>query len=111
MASNPRTVDFLIEQIGAAGTVCARKMFGEYGLYCDGKMVALVCEDQLFVKPTAAGERFVGEVTRTPPYKGAKHYLQIPVDRWDDAEWLSELVRISAGELPLPAKKRSTQHA
>jgi TfoX/Sxy family transcriptional regulator of competence genes len=56
MASKQGTVDFILEQIAAAGTVSAKKMFGEYALYCDGKMVALVCDDQLFVKITEAGK-------------------------------------------------------
>ena len=58
MASQPTTVDFLVEQMGSAGTVTARKMFGEYALYCDDRLVALVCEDKLFIKPTTAGKAF-----------------------------------------------------
>ena len=45
MASQQGTVDFIVEQMARAGAVSARKMFGEYGIYCDGKMVALVCGD------------------------------------------------------------------
>lgn len=60
MASQQSTVDFILEQIAAAGSVSAKKMFGEYGIYCDGKMVALVCDDQLFIKPTLAGKAFIG---------------------------------------------------
>lgn len=55
MASSQGTVDFIVEQTAAAGTVSARKMFGEYGIYCDGRIVALVCDDRLFVKPTPEG--------------------------------------------------------
>ena len=35
MSSSPRNVDFILEQIGAAGTVSARKMFGEYAVFCN----------------------------------------------------------------------------
>ncbi|GJD51723.1 hypothetical protein OPKNFCMD_4478 [Methylobacterium crusticola] len=55
MASQQSTVDFILEQAGAAGALSARRMFGEYALYCDGKTVALVCDDQLFLKLTEAG--------------------------------------------------------
>jgi hypothetical protein len=41
MASRQTTVDFILDQIEGAGTVSAKKMFGEYGIYCDDKMVAL----------------------------------------------------------------------
>jgi len=31
----------------------------------------------------------------------------IDADRWDDADWMAEIVRISAAELPLPKPKRA----
>ena len=107
MAPQPTTVDFLVEQMGSAGTVTARKMFGEYALYCDDRLVALVCEDKLFIKPTTAGKAFIGQVTEAPPYKGAKPYFFVSGEQWDDRDWLSHLVKVSAAELPLPVKKVS----
>ena len=80
-------------------------MFGEYGIYCDGKIVALICDDQLFVKPTTAGQKFIGDCVFSPPYPGAKPYLFISGEKWDEHEWLSELIRITAAQLPLPQVK------
>lgn len=111
MASNPNTVDFIVdfivEQVASAGAVTARKMFGDYGIFCDGRLVALVCDDRLFVKKTASGEAFVGSCAEDSPYPGAKPCFVIPGDKWDDREWLSQLVKLSAAELPLPKKKGS----
>ena len=67
MASKRTTVDFLLDQMAEAGAMSARRMFGEYGLYCDGTLVALVCDDQLFLKPTAAGRALVGTVVEAAP--------------------------------------------
>ena len=47
MTSQQSTVDFVIDQISDVGDVSAKKMFGEYGIYCGGKMVALMCDDHL----------------------------------------------------------------
>jgi TfoX/Sxy family transcriptional regulator of competence genes len=105
MSTQQSTIDFILDQISNAGSVSAKKMFGEYGLYCDGKIVALVCNDQLFVKPTAAGRAFIGTCEEQPPYPGAKPYLFISGDRWDDEEWLSTLIKLSVAELPVPKKK------
>jgi TfoX/Sxy family transcriptional regulator of competence genes len=105
MASQQRTVDYIVEQIAGAGNVSARKMFGEFGVYCDGKMVALVCDDQLFVKPTSGGRAYIGKVREAPPYPGAKPCFLISGDLWDDADWLAKLVAISTAELPVPVKK------
>jgi TfoX/Sxy family transcriptional regulator of competence genes len=109
MSSQQSTVTFIVKQIAKAGTVSARKMFGEYGIFCDGKIVALVCDDMLFVKPTAAGRALIGDVIEAPPYKGAKPCFIISAEKWDDDEWLAELIRVSTTELPTPVKKRQAK--
>ncbi len=107
MATVQGTVDFILDQLASVGDVSARKMFGEYGVYSAGRMVALICDDQLFVKPTAAGRAFAGKVEEAPPYPGAKPCLLISAEQLEDAAWLSELIKISAEELPLPVKKKA----
>lgn len=67
MASDRRTIDYILDQIASAGDVAAKPMFGEYGLYVDGRMVALVCDDQLFVKPTPSGRAIAPEAPRHIP--------------------------------------------
>jgi len=67
MASDQSTIDFLLEQLQHAGEIRARKMFGEYALYCNDKVVALVCDDQLFIKPTDISEQFLDSTTLAPP--------------------------------------------
>ena len=106
MATKQQTVDFVVEQVAGAGAVSQRKMFGEYTLYCDGKVVALVSDDQLYVKPTKAGRAIIGGgIVEKPPYAGAKPWFWIAGERWDEGEWLSGLIRASAAELPMPAPK------
>lgn len=107
MASSQRTVDVILEQTEGAGTVTAKKMFGEYGLFLDGKMIALVCDDRLFVKPTPAGRNHIGVVQEEAPYPSAKPCFSIPGERWDEADWLAELFRVTAAGLPMPKAKQS----
>jgi TfoX/Sxy family transcriptional regulator of competence genes len=107
MSSKQEIADYLVDQMNVSGNdVTAKKMFGEYGIFCQGKMVALVADDQLFIRPTIAGKEFIGEVEEAPPYPGAKNYYLIPEDQWDDSEWLSELIRITTPEVPLPKPKK-----
>ena len=106
MASQQKTVDFIVEQASDAGGVTARQMFGEYGLYLDGKLFGLVCDEQLFMKPTAAGRAYAGDLGEGIPYPGAKPSLLVPGDRWDDRDWLAELVRVTATALPEPSPKK-----
>ena len=106
MASKQSTVDYILEQITGAGLVTTKKMFGEYGIYCDGKIVAFVADDQLFVKPTKAGKDYIGNYIEGAPYPGAKLYLLITGDQWEDHEWLTQLIKITAAELPMPVPKK-----
>lgn len=104
MASDPGFAEYVCEQISGAGEVSSRKMFGEYGIYCDQKMVGLVCDNQFFVKPTAAGRAYLGTVQEAPPFPGAKPYFLMS-DELDDREQVAALVRITAAGLPLPKPK------
>src|SRR5215218_3576135 len=77
MATEKATVDFILDQL-APLPVRARAMFGEYGLYCDEKFVALICDDTLFVKPTTISDQFFTDADLAPPYPGAKNHYAVP---------------------------------
>lgn len=97
MASHREFVAFVSEQLREAGYIRARPMFGEYGLYCDGIFFAVICDDQLFVKPTPQGEAAFPWLPKAPPYEGAKDYLL--VEDVDGREDLTRLVRVTCEAL------------
>jgi len=100
MATKQSTVDFILDQLVSVGNISARKMFGEYALYCDGKVVGLVCDDTLYIKITEQGKIFAGTYYQEGyAYKGAKMSMLIDGDRIEDREWLTELVRVTAENL------------
>jgi TfoX/Sxy family transcriptional regulator of competence genes len=105
MATDHSFMEFIAEQLENCGNVRYRKMFGEYALYIDEKVTALVCDNQLFVKKTEAGAKFIGEYKEGFPYPGAKAAFLIE-EQLEDRIWLSELMRITAGELPMPKPKK-----
>lgn len=105
MASDSNFVEYVCDCLNGAGQVSFKKMFGEYAIYCDGKVVALVCDNQLFVKPTAAGRSTIDSIVEAPPYPGAKPYFLIS-EQLDDRDWLSNLIRLTANELPAPKPKK-----
>jgi TfoX/Sxy family transcriptional regulator of competence genes len=105
MSSDKDFIDFIVDQIENAGTITYKKMFGEYAIYSSGKVVALVCDNQLYIKPTEGGRSFIGDVVELPAYKGAKLSFLIE-DKIEDREWISGLIRITANELPEPKPKK-----
>ena len=105
MASDLSFVEFVVDQIENAGVITFKKMFGEYAVYSDRKVIALICDNQLFIKPTDGGRSFIGDVVEAPPYPGTKLYFLIE-DKIEDREWMSNLIRITAKELPEPKPKK-----
>lgn len=108
MATQARTIEGLLDQLSGAGALTARKMFGEYALYLDGRVVALVCDDTLFVKPSPGALALLPGHPMGAPYPGAKQHLQIGA-ALDDADLMAAVLQAVAREIPPPkprAKKR-----
>lgn len=106
MASDKSFADFIVDQIEDAGFITAKKMFGEYALYSDDKVVAFICDNKLFIKPTDQGRKYIGKnIVEAHAYPNSKLYFLI-TDRIEDSEWLSELIRITAKALPAPKLKK-----
>ena len=104
MATENATVDFILDQL-APLPVRARAMFGEYGVYCDEKFVALICDDTLFVKPTAISDQSFTDADLAPPYRGAKDHYAVSAALLEDRERLREMIARTAELLPVPKKK------
>lgn len=106
MATDPAFADHVLDQISGAGPVVVRKMFGEYGVYCDGKVVALVCDNQFFLKSLPEAVALIDAPSFGPPYPGAKPHLLLS-DQLDDADLMVRLVRTVADALPEPKPKKA----
>lgn len=104
MASKIEFVEFIAEQLGHAGTITYRKMFGEYGIYCNGKIFGVICDDQLYIKITEAGRKIYPKLQEAPPYDGAKNYFLM--EDVEDQELLTSLVTATYQELPEPKPKK-----
>ena len=105
MASDLEFVEYVVDQIEEDCEITYKRMFGEFGLFSGGKFFGVICDNRLFVKPTEGGRAFIGDVVEAPPYPGAKPSLLIE-DQIENTQWLSELVRITARELPAPKPKK-----
>lgn len=114
MATDHDFVEYVHEQSGLGPALMHKKMFGEYGLYFDGRMALVAADNRLFLKPTEAGRALLPHVVEAPIFPGSKNWFAI--DEWlDDNELLQKLIRVTAAELPLPkpkpVKKTSTKPA
>ncbi|MDF1839125.1 MAG: TfoX/Sxy family protein [Planctomycetota bacterium] len=94
MAHDQEFIDYVVDQIHDAGAIRFRHMFGGCTLYSNDKVVALICDGQVFVKPTDAAA-----------YPGAKPSFLID-SGLDDHNWFSELIRVTEAALPKPRPKK-----
>ncbi len=100
MASSQEFVQYVCGQLADAGSIAAKRMFGEYGLYCDGRFFATVEDNMLCLKITEAGRGLLPQAEIIEPHQGA-HFLY--VENLEDRAFLARLVRATCAELP--AKK------
>lgn len=109
MASSQEFVDYVCDQISGAGEITSRKMFGEYGVYCNGKIIGLICNNQFFVKKTAGGEALLTDPEEAPPYDGAKPMFVI--SDLEDQDFLTAFILKSYEELPMQKTKKKKKKA
>lgn len=106
MTPRSSIVDFIVDQLAEVGPIAAQRLFGGYGLSSHGRTFALICSERLFYKTTSAQPAHFPEATFVPPFPGAKLWVEVPADRWDDTEWLVPFTRATLAALPLEAPKR-----
>ncbi len=113
MSTKQSYTDYILDQLVQLKNVSVRKMFGEYALYCDNKVVGLICNNSLFIKITPPGLAYVGQdFSEGYPYPGAKASMLINEDQIEDGQWLSRLVEITSDNVkPSSIKKSRSQQA
>ena len=107
MATSESMGAYILDQLGELPSVFIRKMFGEYALYSEGKVVALICRDTLFVKITDPGKEFVGKNYKEGfAYPGARASMEITEGLLADQEWITQLISITEENVPFPKPKK-----
>jgi len=104
MNSKAQFVNYVCEQLATAGEITYRKMFGSYGIYLDNKFIALISNDQLFLKPTSVGRMILKTPIEEAPFDGAKDWFLI--EDLDNSESLTHLIVASWEELPFQKSKK-----
>lgn len=107
MATRKETAAFVLDRLGHADRFTVKAMFGEFALYADGKPVAFICDDQLFVKILPESAALDKRCERAPAYPGSKDYYLVPEEVITGDHKLPELLLRMAEALPLPKAKRT----
>ena len=106
MATQPETVEFILGKLRDRGRFSARVMFGEYALYADGKVVALVCDDLLYVKILPASNELERQCEKGEPYPGAKPHYIVEEGQLSTIERLPAILCDVAASIPAARKAK-----
>lgn len=104
MGTNASFVEYVAEQSGLGARLTWKRMFGEYGLYIDGTIVAYACDDSLFVKPAEATAALTEALPWRPPYDIAKPH-PVADELLDDSDRLRALLLATFAAMPAPKAK------
>jgi len=104
MATHIEFMKYVEDQLMDLSGLRFKKMFGEYGVFMHEKMVGILSDDQLFIKPTQEGLNLVDYPLYAPPYPGAKDYFLI--ENIEQRAFLKQLIMTTYDALPIPKKKK-----
>ncbi len=107
MSTNKQTISYILDQLHNDHRFSARTMFGEYALYADGKVVALICDDTLFVKILPASQALEKICEQGSPYPGAKPHYVLSEEQLSSLSQLPQILFSISQSLP-EKKKKST---
>ena len=111
MATRKETVEFLLAKLGQPKRFAARAMFGEYALYADGKVVALICDDRMYVKLLPASNELEALCEKGEPYPGARPHYIIEEGQLSTLPTLPRILCAIAESLPERRKKAARKRA
>ena len=94
--------DYVVDQLSDLGSISVRKMFGSFGLYCNGKFFAIISAGQLYFK-TNPRLSILYTLRGMHPFTPSKdqvlkNYYQVPPDIIDDRIrlplWAEEAIKL-----------------
>lgn len=106
MGTRKETAAFILEQLGHADRFSVKPMFGEFALYADGKPVAFICNDQLFVKILPESAALEDRCEKAPAYPGSKDYYLVPEELITGERKLAAMLLRMGESLPLPKARK-----
>lgn len=106
MSTQKETIDYILEQLDQPNVFSARAMFGEYALYVDGKVVALICDDTLYIKILPASSELEAVCEKGSPYPGAKEHYVIAEEQLHTLSTLPSILLAIATSLPAKKLKK-----
>lgn len=110
MATSKETIEHILNELHSPKVFTARAMFGEYALYASGTVVALVCDDQLYVKIVPESQMLESICEQGSPYPGAKPHYVVEERQLAQLDELPDILKaIAKGRKKKPIKGKGSK--
>ncbi len=106
MACTEDYINFVCTQLEGVGQVRAKRMFGEWGIYVDEKMVMMVCDNIAYVRQVPEIAELMRDAECGFPYPGAKEHYILDVDHRDQVR---QVAKVLAEVLPYPKSRKKKE--
>ncbi len=107
MSTQKETTEFILEKLGEPKHFAVRAMFGEYALYAGGKVVGLICNDQLYVKILPESKELESVCDKDEAYPGSKEYYVVEEVQLSQLHNLPDILLNIAKALPEKKPKKA----
>ena len=106
MPTSPSFINYIHKSLGGDPRARTRAMFGEYALYYDDRVVALICDEQVYLKMTPRTNTLLGQDHEVgPPYPGARPHHILSERTIQDRSLFPRLLQACAQDVPAKKKK------
>lgn len=88
MATTVDYIEFVMDSLRSISGMDFRykKMFGEYCVYANDKLVLMVCDNTVYVKMLPCLKDIMAGAPTKSPYEGAKSHYILDIEDYDLAE-------------------------
>lgn len=106
MSSDKNYLKLVLDKLDSLYDINYKSMMGEYIIYYKNKIIAYVCDNHLFIKPTNKAKYLIKNYVLKPPYQNAKDMIFIENINDYSNDFFNELFISMYDELPLVNNKK-----
>ena len=103
MATTQDYIAYVCERLPECGDVRYRKMFGEYMVYINDKLLLTVCDNTVFVRKLPELAALMADAAVGCPYDGAKEHYILDID---DSALTAQVIAILEPITPVLRKRK-----
>jgi len=105
MATSPEYALFVENQFRGLDGFSMKRMFGEYGIYLQGRILGFLADEQILLQDTPTARKLLPDAERRELFPGSKLFIIFPDE--GNSHLLKSVSQAMWEELPIPKPRKS----